>query len=285
MFRSIPSRIPPAVCLGAALVLSTAPLAQGQFATEALSYSPGVGFATEFGSGAGYTNTFSALGEPSRITPGDFGGPVEPFNPPYLSSQLLSVGQGGTVTFRFASPLRNDPLNPWGLDFLIFGGAGLVITNGDYSGGGISDGSLFGGGDAVTRVSVSLDGITFHRLDPALAPSVESGFPTDGPGDFSRPVDPALRLTDLAGLTLEGIRSRYAGSAGGTAYDLSWARDGSGAPVNLSEAGWVRVEVLSGRVEIDGVAAVQAVPEPSAWALASLGALGLGLSVRAGRRS
>lgn len=155
------------------------PVARGQFANRVVSYAPGVGFATEFGTGAGYTNTSAALGEPSRVTPGDFGGPVDPFNPPYLSSQLLSVGQGGAVTLALDVPVRNDPLNPWGLDFLIFGGAGLVITNGDYSGGGLSDGSLFGGGDAVTRVSVSLDGSTFYALDPGLAPAVESGFPTD----------------------------------------------------------------------------------------------------------
>lgn len=261
------------------------PVARGQFANRVVSYAPGVGFATEFGTGAGYTNTSAALGEPSRVTPGDFGGPVDPFNPPYLSSQLLSVGQGGAVTLALDVPVRNDPLNPWGLDFLIFGGAGLVITNGDYSGGGLSDGSLFGGGDAVTRVSVSLDGSTFYALDPGLAPAVESGFPTDGPGDFTRPPDPAGRLSDLAGLTLEGIRSRYAGSAGGTAYDLSWARDAAGQPVNLSGATQVRVEVLAGRVEIDGVAAVQAVPEPSVWALGTVGLAGWAgrAAIRAGR--
>lgn len=285
MFRPIRSFVTPPVSLGAALVLATAPLAWGQFATEVVSYSPGTGFATEFGTGAGYTNTAAALGEPSRVTPGDFGGPVDPFSPPYLASQLLSVGQGGAVTFRFDVPLRNDPMNPWGLDFLVFGGAGLVIANGDFSGGGISDGSLFGGGDAVTRVSVSLDGSTFYRLDPGLAPSVESGFPTDGQGDFTRPVDSAWRLTDLAGLTLGGIRSRYAGSGGGTAYDLSWARDAGGAPVNLAGASLVRVEVLSGRVEIDGVAAVQAVPEPSTWALLAAGGVGWALVRRTGRRS
>ncbi|MFM8358147.1 MAG: PEP-CTERM sorting domain-containing protein [Verrucomicrobiota bacterium] len=265
--------------------LGSSPVARGQFATQVVSYAPGLGFATEWGTGAGYTNTAAALGEPSRITPGEFGGPVDPFNPPYLSSQLLSVGQGGAVTLALDLPVRNDPLHPWGLDFIIFGGAGLVITNGDYSGGGVSDGSLFGGGDAVTRVSVSPDGLSFYPLDPGLAPAVESGFPTDGRGDFTRPPGPTGRLSELAGLTLDGIRSRYAGSAGGTAYDLSWARDAAGRPVNLSGAAQVRVEVLSGRVEIDGVAAVQAVPEPSVWALGTAGLAGLaGVAVRrAGR--
>lgn len=92
-------------------------------------------------------------------------------------------------------------------------------------------------------------------------------------------------MSDLAGLTLEGIRSRYAGSAGGTAYDLSWARDAAGQPVNLSGATQVRVEVLAGRVEIDGVAAVQAVPEPSVWALGTVGLAGWAgrAAIRAGR--
>ena len=50
-----------------------------------------------------------------------------------------------------------------------------------------------------------------------------------------------------------------------------WLYDyGNGNTVNLASIRQVRVEVLTGRAEIDGFAVV---PEPSTWAL---GALGLG---------
>src|SRR5262245_1135048 len=114
------------------------------FAESVIAYNPGTGFATDFSTGAGYQNALAALGEPSRVTPGQFGGPVDPFNPPYLKEQLLSIGTGGSATFAFGTPILNNASNPFGIDFIIFGNSGFVITNGDFTGGGITDGSLFG---------------------------------------------------------------------------------------------------------------------------------------------
>lgn len=257
-------------------LLSATPTLRGQHAEAVLRYEPGVGFATEFGTGAGYTNTAAILGEPSRVTPGAFGGPVDPFSPPYLREQVLSLGAGGVVELRLDSPALRSPLNPHGLDFIVFGASGFIIVNGDYSGGGITDGSLFGVDPSLTRVSVSSDGVQYFMLDGSLAPAVEAMFPTDGSGDFRVPVDPALTLADFAGLGLPGIRALYSGSGGGVGYSLAWARDGAGVPVELASAEYIRIEVLSGRVEIDGIATVRPVPEPEAWALAWAGALGLG---------
>jgi hypothetical protein len=244
-----------------------------RYADGVVDYQPGVGFATEFGSGLGYTNALAALGEPSRVTPGLFGGPVDPFNPPYLREQLVSMGAGGSITLQFATPVFNSPGSPFGLDFIIFGSAGFVITNGNYTGGGITDGSLFGDNPGVTRVSVSADNQSYFTLDPTRAPPVDSLFPTDGLGDFAFPVNPALSNLDFAGLNLEAIRERYAGSAGGAGYDIAWAMDNEGRTVDLPGIRFIRVEVLEGAVEIDGISVV---PEPSTWALT---ALGIGLIV------
>jgi hypothetical protein len=262
--------------LAAALLALAGPsAAAANTAALVLDYQPGSGPA------AGYTNPAAILGEPSRVTPDPFGGPVDPFSPPWQAGQLLSVGAGGGVTVQFAAPVLNDPLNPFGLDFLIFGSAGFVITNGDFTGGGVTDGSLFSHNTGATRVSVSADGLTYYTLDLTLAPTVDGLWPTDGEGDFTRPVDPALTAGDLAGDGLAGIRAHYAGSAGGTGFDLAWARDGEGRAVLLPAAQYVRIEVLSGRAEVDGLVAV--VPEPGAAVLAALGGALLLLSRRFAR--
>lgn len=244
---------------------SFAPVSRASgFADSILSYNPGSGFA------AGYTNSAAALGEPSRVTPGEFGGAVDPFNAPYLKEQVLSIGTGGSLTVEFNTPLLNNSANPYGLDFLIFGNAGFVIVNGDYTGGGITDGSLYSANEnGVTQVSISSDGLSYYVLDPALAPAVDRLFPADGSGNFHLPVDPTLKNDSFNGLGLDGIRDLYNGSGGGTGFDISWARDGEGQFVDLDSIRFVRVDVLNGASEIDGFAAV---PEPSTWALALLGA-------------
>lgn len=257
-------------------LLASVLTARAQYATGIVNYTPGTGIATEFGSGLPYNQTAAALGEPSRITPGEFGGPVDPFAPPYTRDQLLSVGTGGSLTVSFSLPIRNDAANPFGLDFQVFGSAGFVVTNDfdedfNYLGTPATDASLFGAQDGVTRVSVSADGVMFFTLDPALARQVDGLFPTDGTGNFGTPIDPAYTSVAFAGKTLAEIRSLYAGSGGGIGYDLSWARNGSGEAVFLPAINYVRIEVLSGKAEIDGFSAVMAVPEPATLALFAAG--------------
>ncbi len=244
-----------------------------QYPSAVTAYSAGAGVAV------GYTDPTVALGEPSRSTPGTFGGPVDPFDSPYLGSQLVGIGAGGSLTVHFDTPVQHDASHPFGVDFQVFSGSFFVVTNSfdsnfNYVGTPATDGSVFGTGAASTRVSVSADGVTFFTLNPALAPQIKSLFPTDGAGDFTRPVNPSLTSADFAGLTLDGVRNRYAGSAGGTGFDLAWAQDGTGHSVAIDQASYVRIDVLSGKVEVDGLAAVRgltSVPEPSAWALGIIG--------------
>src|SRR5437899_8447870 len=128
-----------------------------QYAAEVVSYSPGVGFSP------GFTNAASALGEPSRVTPGTFGGPVDPFDPAYLPSQLVSIGAGGSLTVRFSLPVLDHPNNRFGIDFIIFGNSGFIVTNAfdpvtfDWVGTPATDGALLGNNLGATRVSVSRD--------------------------------------------------------------------------------------------------------------------------------
>lgn len=259
----------------ATLVSTVTPaLATPNYAAEITGYSPGNGVVN------GYQNPNSALGEPSRITPGEFGGAVDPFSAPWQADQLVSIGSGGSLTVRFQFPVLNLDGNPHGLDFLIFGNAAFLITNGDFSGGGITDGSLFGASTGPTRISVSADGTQFFTLDTALAPTVDAYFPTDGAGDPSRAIPPGVRDSDFNGLDLQGIRALYDGSAGGTAFDIGWALQPDGTPALLDAVQFVRVEVLGDKVEIDGFSAV---PEPSSSTLLLLGTL-VGLARLRARR-
>lgn len=259
------------VCVGLALAgVFAFEVYPAGFADRVIEYNPGTGFATEFGSGLGFTNINAVLGEPSRVTPGQFGGPVDPFNPPFLREQLLSIGAGGSLIVHLDSPILNDSTHFFGLDFLIFGNAGFIITNGNFVGGGITDGSLFAANPGTTRVSVSADNVRYLTLDPSVAPMVDGLFPTDGLGDFRLSVNPTLGNSSFSGLGISGIRSLYAGSAGGTGYDLSWALDESGRRVGIDSASYLRIDVLSGASEIDGFAVV---PEPSQCLLLAFGTL------------
>ena len=231
------------------------PLARGsEFADEVIEYDPGIGYA------AGFTNALACLGEPSRINP--FGEATDPFDPPYGKNQILSLGAGGSLTVSFDTPILNHPHNLFGLDFTIFGNSGFIITNDfdlttfDWVGTPATDGSLFAQNTGATRVSVSRDGVSFFEVEPATAGPVDYLFPTDASGDFQIPVRPAVVQDDFVGLTLDQIRAVYNGSAGGTSYDISTARDENGVGVFLPEVRFVRVEVLSGKSEIDGFAKV-----------------------------
>src|SRR5438034_8347740 len=89
------------------------------FADAVVSYNPGAGFAPRF------TNPAAALGEPSRVNP--FGEPTDPFDPPYGTNQIVSIGAGGHLVLGFHTPILNHPHNLDRLDFTIFGNAGFII--------------------------------------------------------------------------------------------------------------------------------------------------------------
>ena len=241
-------------------------LAVAQFATSIVGYDHGTGFAANF------TNANAALGAPAA------GPSITPYAPPFSTTQIVSIGTGGSLTLQFSTPILNDPANPFGLDLLIFGNSFFVATNGT----GVTartSGAIFTS-SVSTRVEVSGDGLSWYTLDPALAPTVGTFFPTDGIGNPQLPVNPALSNSDFAGLNVAGIRSLYAGSAGGAGYDLGWARDGNGDPVNLESASFIRIDVPGGRTQID---AVSAVPEPAHLALLGVAAALRLLKVRRAR--
>jgi hypothetical protein len=211
----------------------------------------------EAGSGAtpGFTNSAAAVGSPERFTgEGIFPSVVSPFSPPFGPDEIVSIGAGGKLVVKFNTPVRNGPANPFGIDLIIFGNSGFI--DGAFPVGVIS--GMFGE-DAGT-IDVSSDGSTWHRVRNVLPDTL---FPTQGyldggpydarpgqiPSDFKLPVDPALTLKDLMGMTHDQLRAVYGGSGGGVGIDLA------GLPV--TEISFVRVSSPPGSrasPEVDGFA-------------------------------
>ena len=245
-------------------------LAAAPYADAVISYTPGTTAVP------GYQNPDRALGEPSRVTP--FFGPanadVTPFNPPWPNSQLVSVGTGGSITLHLGEVVRHDPSHPFGVDFSIFGNNGFRVL--DYNlpeANWTTDGQLFNfDPPGSSTVWVSENNKDYFQLvpPPGAMATVDGLFPTEGHGSFLKPMDPILGSPAFIGLDLPGIRKLYNGSAGGAGFDLSWAQALDGTPVKLDGIEYLRVDVLDGKVEIDGVAVV---PEPQWMALLAVGGL------------
>jgi hypothetical protein len=216
------------------------------YAAAVVNYNPGSGYAPD------YTNTSTVLGQPS--TADSSGDAVDPFYPAWQTNQILSIGAGGWVTVEFDQPVVHYPNG--NRDFIIFGNSFFDVTNFSATNALWATDGVVVNDAGQAQVSVSRDGVAFYTLNPALAPTVDYLYPTDGSGDFRWPVNPALAPADFAGLTLAQMRLLYNGSAGGASYDIAWAQDTNGTPVCLPDISYVRVDVVTNYLQIAGFAAV-----------------------------
>ena len=227
------------------------------------------------GATPGYTDATTALGAPSTDT--GFGD-VSLINPPFATTQLVSIGVGGELVVRFENPVTDDPGNPFGLDLIVFGNAFFT-----HPGTGVIDG--FFDADLAT-IGVSQDDVTWFDLPVVAADglfpthafvdtSPPTGFDNASDGsvlsDFTQPVDPTLTAGDFTGLSFAAAVALYGGSGGGTGVDIA------------SVAPWiqyVRITATSTTAEIDAFADVASAPEPAAGGLLVLGLLALGGRLR-----
>lgn len=215
----------------------------------------------------GYTNFNAALGRPTMI---DFVDvvedqpigvtPVTPFIPANskksvvrlydLCDEFDALVARGSITIEFDHPVVDDPNNPWGLDFIVFGNAFYTGTSsGEHLTGTenpervtVSDPpygqeGLLNAEPAL--VEVSQDNVTWYAFldgpyadsfaptmgflyDPANADSTlfEGNAWWGAPADPTYPVPPDAAAEIGVGTTLAQIGTWYNGSAGGTAYDI-----------------------------------------------------------------
>lgn len=203
---------------------------------------------------AGFDNPLKVLGAPTG------GGTYAP-----NQSGVCSLGSaGGYITVRFNTPVEDDPLNPLGLDFIIFGNAfwvggdpqrrfmeaALVEVSEDVNGNGIPDdpwyvipgsrgiaqGALPGG---IPNPSPPLAGSVYNANAEDANPANDTveytwGYadctPTQIPcrDNYLRPDNP-----QEVGLTPK--------SGGGDAFDIAWAVDSLGQPAHLPRIHFIRV--------------------------------------------
>jgi hypothetical protein len=238
--------------LSCALLGSTGLLhAADPYADQVISYTPGTGFNTS------YENTNAALGAPlSSATISA---------PPFTTSDIVGVGNGGQLTLAFNTPILNSPAgHASGMDFTIFGNDFFTFSSSAISG-------VFN--HTGLSVWVSQDNITYYQL--AAPYGADDYYPTQGDGDPSLPINPLFTVATFIGQTTAQALSLYNGSAGGASYSISWAEDSGGHPVDLPSISYIQIQGTSGFGYVDAVARVQDAPEPASGGLllAGLGSL------------
>lgn len=258
---------------------------EAQHAVEVVSYDAG-----STPTPGGFTTAISAIGSPERFTgEGIFPAPVTPFNPPWLGSEVVSIGEGGHLTLRLSNFVLTQAAGP---HLGVFTNVALFDTS--YPNGQAGDSDNAFGIDSA-RVEVSEDGLAWSMLGDFVFDIPTNGYtditdltttlPGNSPSDFLKPFTGTL--ADFGGLQYSPeIVSLLDGSGGGTWLDLSGSR--------IDKVGYVRFSVLDDgddlvdlNFELDAVAISRgaigmAVPEPGGWAWGMMGLLALLVRKRRG---
>ena len=208
--------------------------------TNSLVGAPTTWFYDPFGSfSGGTTNRRVKLVEPAYNIAGNTNGLITP-------KLITTLGGGSEIITRFERPVQDDPAHPYGIDLLVFGNSfytanGFVNDSANLNTLQITGGGFF----EPIKVSVS-PGYTgqpgevannpntwpWYRYDNG--PYADTAFPThaykwnrattnwsDETMDFSKPVNPAMRLViGAGGLSAADAIDLYTGSGGGTGFDL-----------------------------------------------------------------
>src|SRR4051794_12179919 len=226
----------------AAVLSSIATSAVAQYAAQVISYNPGTTAA------AGFTTSSSALGEPERFTgEGVFPGVVSPFNPPFRSNEIVSIGEGGQLTLRLSNFAVAQPS---GLPEIgVFESVGIADTNYPNGQAG-TPATAFGPDSAIVEVSAT--GATWFSLG-----SVLFDVPANGYTDLSNPYSsaPGSALADFQQPFVGGLSSfnglRYSDPSSFDMLDLL-AGSGGGKWLDISSTGLTQVGYIRFSVPDDG---------------------------------
>ena len=219
-------------------------------------------------------------GNMGNVASDAYGGVVNPVVPAYGNKMHLSLispdeedeDAPGYVVIAFDHDVEDDPDNPFGVDFIVFGNSGCTKSTGTGM-TALDDPTtcrLTAYGfpeESVVEVAQSADGPWYGsetwRTSDGFAPTLGHRYDPDNvdtnlyagnlwwgaPTDPTYPVDPRIDFSDCAGLKLAELCQRYNGSAGGAGYDLAYAKDedGNDLPSDAAHGGrkWFRYVKIS----------------------------------------
>lgn len=267
------------------------------FAASVVSYVKGTGSYYDWLSGDPFSDSSTALGRPTVDTTGDDWYiaedepvPVVAVYPAFRSFEMVMIGSGGSLTLAFDHRVYDNPDNPYGLDFIVFGNSFQVIGGGNGWTNGDPTQTRNGGSAFVEKgkVSVSQDGATWYAFPSGttdkgaddFAPTLGRVYDTNavasalgewnawwgGATDPTLPVDPSLAPSNWLQMTVAEISERYRGGAGGTGFDIGGLALAVDSANGRKWIKYVRVE-RSGAVnpEVDAVADVSPAPPYDLW--------------------
>ncbi len=177
------------------------------FAIEVVDFSPAPG---QFVTNPSYNNPQTTLGE--------------------TDGQICTLGGfGGSITLAFNHEVLDDPLNPDGYDFIVYGNA-------------------FAGWSEPGIVEISQDGLTWYLIPGSSLP-VNAGEPHYTPSDYTYDNGETFAAYQLPQGLSDGKDASgnpiwgYADTtAGGDYFDIAWAVDPvSGQPANLESFRYIRI--------------------------------------------
>jgi hypothetical protein len=267
------------LCSLCVVALCAAPSWAGPWAETVVSYDPG--------DALNYTNAAVVLGEPTRTTAAwpDGAESVRLTVGAWQESEVLKIGNGGHLIVSFEAPVENNPLNPFGIDLIVFTNASFMSS--DWPANQAINDPIVTFGGALGVISVSQDGATWYQVTTTgpifpmhgyLSSEADAYATGTTPTDYTRPVDPSLSLDDFAGLSLADALALYDGSGGGLGIDLSNLEGGA---VSLDFILYVRIEGATN--SLAGFADVAAVPEPATLTLLAGGQVALAARRRRSR--
>ena len=225
------------ICIALILALFSfaGPIEASDFAAEVVDYDTPLGPIP-------YDDPNSVLGKPTRWISAF----VEDFacslvyaawnTDPNGNKLITTIGDGGKIVVKFDHKVSDDPGNPYGLDFIVFGNTffdirGDIWLRPDTNMAEFYLANPTSTNDEPVQISVAQDHngpwYTFTN-----GPYGDCAFPTNAFAwdrdantwceelDWLKPVNPDLNDANFSGLSAADAIDLYDGSAGGTGFDL-----------------------------------------------------------------